>query len=62
MRKFTEPHMLIHLVLGVVGVGLLLAGYSAGLFLLICAVMMFAMMGGHRSHRSREQPGGRGHH
>jgi hypothetical protein len=28
MRKFTEPHMLIHVVLGVVGVFLLLAGYS----------------------------------
>ena len=62
MRKFTEPHMLIHLVLGVVGVVLLLAGYSAGLFLLICAVMMGAMMGGHRSDRTGGRPGGRGHH
>jgi hypothetical protein len=62
MRKSTEPHMLIHLVLGGVGVVLLLAGYSVGLFLLMCAVMMWAMMGGHGRGRTGERPGGSGHH
>lgn len=65
MRKFTEPHMLFHVLLVVVGVVLLLIGYAAGLYLIACAVMMWVMMGamgGHGSDRSGGRPSGREHH
>jgi hypothetical protein len=62
MRKLAQPHMLFHVLLAGVGVVLLVTGSAAGLYLLICAVMMGVMMtamGGHGDDRS---DGDQGHH
>ena len=61
MRKLTEPHMLFHLGLAGVGVALLLAGSSIGIFLIACALMMVLMMGAMGGPDDRAS-GGRGHH
>ena len=56
--------MLIHVVLVVVGLVLLLTGSAAGIFLLVCALMMAVMMGAMGGHDTDgdDRPSGRSHH
>lgn len=61
MRKLTQPHNLIHVLMAVAGVVLLATGSAVGLFLLVCALMMGVMMAGTHDHDD-SRPGTRGHH